>query len=79
MLKRVGASDRPGQLLRFAGASAGWKAFRPGLLSSHAGGDQGTGRGERESVGETFARALRISTRELRARVQLRAAGLPAE
>ncbi len=36
-------------------------------------------RGENESLAETFARFLGITLRELRARLQRRAAGLPAE
>jgi hypothetical protein len=36
-------------------------------------------RGERESLGDTFARFLGITPRELRARLQRRAAGQPAE
>jgi len=39
----------------------------------------GFARGERESLGETFARFLGITPRELRARLQRRAAGQPAE
>jgi hypothetical protein len=39
----------------------------------------GFARGERESLGETFARFLEITPLELRARLQRRAAGQPAE
>jgi len=39
----------------------------------------GFARGEQESLGETFARFLGITPRELRARLQRRAAGQPAE
>jgi hypothetical protein len=39
----------------------------------------GFARGERESLGETFARFLGITPRELRARLQRRAAGQAAE
>jgi hypothetical protein len=39
----------------------------------------GFARGEQESLGETFARFLGITPRELRARLQRRAVGQPAE
>jgi hypothetical protein len=39
----------------------------------------GFARGERESLGETFAPFLGITPRELRARLRRRAAGQPAE
>jgi hypothetical protein len=39
----------------------------------------GFARGEQESLGETFARFLGITPRELRVRLQRRAAGQPAE
>jgi len=39
----------------------------------------GFARGENESLAETFARCLGITVRELRARLQQRAAGRPSE